>query len=130
MFQGGFTIESVEVVLELSGCENAPWPIDALQSLVQKSLVRQVTDDRFDLREFRDHISRRLPAYACPVFVRLCASLDTTETFKQKKHQLVREGYDPRVAADPMFFFGANASAYYPIDADAYAGILEGSIRL
>jgi len=49
VFHGGFTLESVEAVLDLSGCENAPWPIDALQSLVQKSLVRQVTDDRFDL---------------------------------------------------------------------------------
>ncbi len=49
VFHGGFTLESVEAVLDLSSCENAPWPIDALQSLVQKSLVRQVTDDRFDL---------------------------------------------------------------------------------
>jgi predicted ATPase len=32
VFHGGFTLESVEAVLELSGCENAPWPIDALQS--------------------------------------------------------------------------------------------------
>ena len=36
-----------------------------------------------------------LPAYACPVFIRICASLDATETFKQKKHELVREGFDP-----------------------------------
>jgi len=49
VFEGGFTLESVEGVLDLSAYENAPWPIDALQSLVQKSLVRQVTDDRFDL---------------------------------------------------------------------------------
>jgi class 3 adenylate cyclase len=49
MFEGGFTLESVEAVLDLSAYENAPWPMDALQSLVQKSLVRQVTDHRFDL---------------------------------------------------------------------------------
>ncbi len=49
VFARGFTLESVEAVLDLSAYENAPWPIDALQSLVQKSLVRQVTDDRFDL---------------------------------------------------------------------------------
>src|SRR5256885_10150496 len=49
VFEGGFTLESVEAVLDLSACENAPWPMDALQSLVQKSLVRQVTDNRFDL---------------------------------------------------------------------------------
>ena len=49
VFEGGFTLESVEAILELSAYDNAPWPMDALQSLVQKSLVRQVTDDRFDL---------------------------------------------------------------------------------
>ena len=49
VFEGGFTLESVEAVLDLSAYENAPWPMDALQSLVQKSLVRQVADGRFDL---------------------------------------------------------------------------------
>jgi predicted ATPase/class 3 adenylate cyclase/Tfp pilus assembly protein PilF len=49
VFAGGFRLESVEAVLDLSTYENPPWPIDALQSLVHKSLVRQVTDDRFDL---------------------------------------------------------------------------------
>ena len=49
MFEGGFTLESVEAVLDLSAYDNAPWPMDALQSLVQKSLVREVSDARFDL---------------------------------------------------------------------------------
>ena len=49
VFEGGFTLEAVEAILDLSAYDNAPWPMDALQSLVQKSLVRQVTDDRFDL---------------------------------------------------------------------------------
>jgi predicted ATPase len=49
VFEGGFTLESVEAVLDLSAYEKAPWPMDALQSLVQKSLVRQTTDNRFDL---------------------------------------------------------------------------------
>jgi len=49
VFEGGFTLESVEAVLDLSAYDDAPWPMDALQSLVQKSLVRQVTDARFDL---------------------------------------------------------------------------------
>jgi predicted ATPase/class 3 adenylate cyclase/Tfp pilus assembly protein PilF len=49
VFEGGFTLGSVEAVLDLSAYENAPWPMDALQSLVHKSLVREVSDDRFDL---------------------------------------------------------------------------------
>ena len=49
VFEGGFTLESVEAILDLSSHENAPWPMDVLQSLVHKSFVRHVTDDRFDL---------------------------------------------------------------------------------
>ena len=89
-----------------------------------------VADDRFDLAEFRDGVSRRLPAYARPVIVRFCTALDTTETFKQKKHQLVREGFDPRLVADPLFFRDPKSGAYRPLDAASYARILDGSIRL
>ncbi|HEX6794213.1 MAG TPA: tetratricopeptide repeat protein [Casimicrobiaceae bacterium] len=49
VFEAGFTLEAAEAVLDLGNSVDAPWAIDVLQSLVQKSLVRQVTDDRFDL---------------------------------------------------------------------------------
>ncbi len=53
-----------------------------------------VVDDRFDFEDFARHLARRLPIYAQPVFIRISATLDATETFKQKKQQLVREGFD------------------------------------
>jgi fatty-acyl-CoA synthase len=93
-------------------------------------MVAVVVDDSFDLREFRSDLARRLPAYACPVFVRLCAALDITETFKQRKQELVREGFDVSLVKDPLFFLDAKSGIYRPVDADAYARILEGSIRL
>src|SRR4029079_12327039 len=40
---------SAESVLDLSACSGAPWTADAVQSLVDKSLVRQLRDERFDL---------------------------------------------------------------------------------
>ncbi len=89
-----------------------------------------VAGRRFDLAEFAAHISRRLPAYAYPVMIRICASLDTTETFKQKKHQLVREGFDPRLVTDPLFFRDPKSGAYRPVDATTYPRITDGSIRL
>jgi fatty-acyl-CoA synthase len=93
-------------------------------------MVAVVAGDGFDLAEFRDRLSRRLPAYACPVMVRFCNVLDTTETFKLKKQQLAREGFDPRLVTDPLFFKDPKSGAYRPVDADAYARILDGAIRL
>jgi fatty-acyl-CoA synthase len=89
-----------------------------------------VVGDEFDLAKLQDHLARRLPAYAHPVFVRICAALDTTETFKQKKHQLVREGFDPGLVPDPLFSRDPKSGAYRALDADIHARILDGSIRL
>ncbi len=84
----------------------------------------------FDLDKFAGHLARRLPAYACPVMIRICATLDATETFKQRNHGLVREGFDPHHVTDPLFFREPKSGTYRPIDAGAYARIIDGSIRL
>ncbi len=49
VFEGGFTLDAAEAVLDLSRYDDAPWAPDALQSLVHKSLVREVSADRFEL---------------------------------------------------------------------------------
>ena len=89
-----------------------------------------VVDDGFDVGVLRDHLSLRLPPYACPVAIRISTALEATETFKQKKHQLSREGIDPRRIVDPLFFRDPKSGAYLPLDAAGYAGVLDGSIRL
>ena len=93
-------------------------------------MVAIVIDGRFDLHEFAEHLSRRLPVYACPVVIRICRSLDTTETFNQKKQVLVREGFDPHRVTDPLFFRELKSGEYRPIDAPAHARILDAAIRL
>jgi fatty-acyl-CoA synthase len=93
-------------------------------------MVAVVSGAGFDLAGLQSHLARRLPAYACPVFVRLCAVLDITETFKQKKQELVREGFDPRLMKDAVFFRDATSGVYSSVDANAYVRILDGSIRL
>jgi serine/threonine protein kinase/predicted ATPase len=39
VFEGGFTLEAAEAVLDLSGWPLAPWLVDVIQSLVDQSLV-------------------------------------------------------------------------------------------
>ncbi len=45
VFEGGFTLEAAEAVLSLP----VAWPADVVQSLLDKSLVRRMSDERFDL---------------------------------------------------------------------------------
>lgn len=49
VFEGGFTLAAAEAVLDLSVGGAAPWIVDVLQSLVDKSLVRTLRNGRFDL---------------------------------------------------------------------------------
>ena len=49
VFEGGFDLPAAEAVIDLAAIDGAPWTIDVLQSLVQKSLVRQIGEGRFGL---------------------------------------------------------------------------------
>ena len=89
-----------------------------------------VTDDSFGFAEFSEHLSRRLPVYACPVFVRLSTALDSTETFKQKKQDLIGAGFDPLKVSDPLFFRDPRSGVFLPLDADQHARLVQGAIRL
>lgn len=89
-----------------------------------------VVDASFDAARFAAALARRLPSYAQPVALRVTASLEATETFKQKKQQLMREGFDPALVNDPLFIREAATGAYRPLTAETYAGIVAGTIRL
>jgi fatty-acyl-CoA synthase len=125
------TSEVNEAVVDCRGVVDATtYGVEVRGADGRAGMVAIVTDDCFDLEEFRDHLARRLPAYACPAFVRICAALDSTETFKQKKQDLIRAGFDPNRVSDPLFFRDPKSGAFLPIDAQGYERITEGSIRL
>lgn len=89
-----------------------------------------VVNEGFDIKTLAAHLSLRLPAYARPVFIRISHELDATETFKQKKAELAREGFDPGGIADRLFVLDPKSGAYVALDSEAYAQIVAGSLRL
>jgi fatty-acyl-CoA synthase len=89
-----------------------------------------IIDDGFDFKTFADHLASRLPVYAHPLFLRITPAVDTTETFKQKKQQLIREGFDPARVAEPLHLKDQESGEYRRLDAARYADIAAGKIRL
>jgi fatty-acyl-CoA synthase len=83
-----------------------------------------------DLMGLYRHIERALPPYARPVFLRIRPAIEVTSTFKQKKIDLVREGFDPSLASDPLFFNDATKRAFVPLDKKLHDDICSGKIRL
>jgi fatty-acyl-CoA synthase len=84
----------------------------------------------FDLGRLHAHVSTLLPPYARPLFLRLQKAIDATSTFKQKKIDLCREGFDPALIADPLYFDDARAGRYVPLDNALRGEILAGGRRL
>ena len=89
-----------------------------------------VINGSFDLAAFRKHLSRSLPDYARPLFLRIRREMDVTSTFKQKKIDFVAQGFDPTVTSDPIFFDDPAAKAFVPIDEALHARIGDGGVRL
>jgi fatty-acyl-CoA synthase len=93
-------------------------------------MVAIAVADDFDLERLRTYAASALPPYARPVFVRIQPKIDATSTFKQRKFNLVQEGFDPAVVADRLYFDDPRTGGYVPLDPALYAEIVAGLVRL
>lgn len=84
----------------------------------------------FDLVAFRAFLNTHLPDYARPVFLRFQHHLDITGTFKQKKLELVKEGFDPALVKDALYFNDGSTGRFVPIDAALYQKLQSGTVRI
>jgi len=78
----------------------------------------------FDPVALYRHAAARLPRYAAPLFVRVMPAADITATFKLRKVDLQRQGYDAAQIADPLFVRDEQAGRYVQLTPDALARAL------
>ncbi len=74
-------------------------------------------------------VERELPAYARPAFVRMWVAPDVTGTFKLRKVELQKQGFDPASTSDPIFYRDDESRAYQRLDAHVHARIASGALR-
>jgi len=89
-----------------------------------------VADDSLDLEGLRRHAEAHLPDYARPIFLRIVPQSDMTGTFKMRKVDLVRQGFDPALIKDPLYYADPVTGRYAPLDARTYDRIQNGEIRV
>jgi len=65
----------------------------------------------FDPQAFYQFVAERLPHYARPVFVRV-GSADMTTTFKHRKIDLQKQGYDPKNFTDALYVKDDSLATY------------------
>ena len=113
----GENVSTAEVAAAIARC---PGVLDATVYGVavpgadgKAGMAALVAGDGFDLATLRQHLEC-LPAYARPVFVRIRKELETTATFKHKKDELVRAGYDPAARDDEVYVNDPQRGAFAP----------------
>jgi fatty-acyl-CoA synthase len=89
-----------------------------------------VVDGNLDLTALRAHVVAHLPEYARPLFLRIKGEIDITATFKHKKVDLVREGFDPTSTSDPIYFNDPASQTFVRLDEDLYGRLQAGEVRV
>jgi citronellyl-CoA synthetase len=89
-----------------------------MAAIVLKDVV-----ETLDLDDFYAFVTRELPAYARPVFIRVERDMDMTGTFKLVKGDLRKEGYDVRKITDPVYVMKPGTGKYERLN-EAYLDVI------
>jgi fatty-acyl-CoA synthase len=84
----------------------------------------------FELGALGEQMKANLPAYARPIFIRIQPEQEITGTFKLRKVDLVKEGFNPETIKDPLFVLDPITCRYEAFDKEGYEAIVSGRVRL
>ena len=83
--------------------------------------------DEFNFNEFSEHITKNLNAFQLPYFLRITDKMKTTGTFKHQKEDLKKQGFDPELIEDKIYFY--QKGTYIEINKDLFNRIQSGEER-
>lgn len=128
----GENVATSEVAEVLCGCPGvraaAVYGVRVPSADGRAGMAALVAAPDLDVNLLQHHLERRLPSCARPIFLRVLDAIDITPTFKFKKTDLSRQGFDPMSGGD-VFAFDTAAHSYRRLDARLYASILSGTVR-
>jgi acyl-CoA synthetase (AMP-forming)/AMP-acid ligase II len=82
----------------------------------------------FDGAGLARHLGEALPPYAVPLFVRLRDEQELTGTFKFRKVDLKKQGFDPALVGEPLYVLLDRR--YEPLTPEVFGRIARGELRL
>ena len=123
------TTEVSEIISAFSGVvEAAVYGVALPGHDGRAGMVALVIDPSFKLTEFAEYVERELPQYARPLFLRICDTIESTATFKPKKTDLMRQGYDPTAIGDPVYFKDSKERTFVRLEETTYDRIQRGEL--
>ena len=64
------------------------------------------------------------------LFLYALAQIEKTGTFKYKKTDLAKEGFDPQVVNEPLYFASGDENKYINLDTDLFTKINNQEVRI
>nr|XP_023024410.1 long-chain fatty acid transport protein 1-like [Leptinotarsa decemlineata] len=86
-------------------------------------------EGNLDVEALAKGLKSHLPAYAVPMFLRILDSLPVTGTFKVKKMELQKDGFDLETIRDALYFLDAKKGVYIPLE-HVYENIISQKLKL
>jgi solute carrier family 27 fatty acid transporter 1/4 len=83
-----------------------------------------------DLNVLGSEMSKVLPSYARPLFIRIVNVIDLTGTYKMRKVDYQKEGIEIDKIKDQVFFFEAASQSYVPFTCALHEQLKSGKIRV
>lgn len=83
-----------------------------------------------DLKRLYAHIEKNLPTYARPLFLRIQKKIEITGTFKHRKIDLVKEGFNPKKIEETLYFNHPESGEFVELEYELYQKITAKEIRL
>jgi fatty-acyl-CoA synthase len=130
----GENVSTSEVAEALSTCpgviEALVYGVEVTGSEGRAGMVALVCDETFTIGTFERHLAEYLPAYARPVFLRILSEIQMTATFKPKKQELIRAGYDCNATTDALYVKERHSDVFVKVNAALFERIQLGALHL
>ncbi|KAL7036209.1 hypothetical protein ACKWTF_008743 [Chironomus riparius] len=82
-----------------------------------------------EIRTLNANLRKSLPNYARPQFIRILEKIDMTGTCKLKKLDLQKDGFNPSIITDKVYFLNTRTNEYELLTPEVYDKINNNEIR-
>ncbi len=124
------TSEVEKVLLSVPGIEQAVvYGVLVPDTEGRAGMASIIAEPSIDLTIFISIVKSQLPMYSWPIFLRFQRKSETTATFKYQKNHLVKEGFNPDLTEDPIYYFEFENMHYNLLDKEVYQKIMDGKIH-
>ena len=123
-------VEAVmQKVVKLSDCVVFGVSIPNADGKVGMAVIAD-PEKTINLETLYPELSKRLPQYAIPQFIRITPIIELTGSFKLSKTTLEKDDFNISKINDPLYFLDRKQRSYVPLDATLFDDIQSGRLML